>query len=204
MLIEVEGIDGAGKTTQCACLRSALETLGQNVLLVKEPGWGTEFGERLRGVIMTEVGRDNKAEMFSFLGCKAQLYAEVIIPSLATGKIVISDRGSGSFLSYNSIVAGVDVDDLRVLIDVATVCTRPTLTILLDLPADVAQERKRNQPLPLTRFDRMSSSFFRRQREVFKELATKLPQWVVVDGTKGIEDITAEIMNLHFPYIQRP
>jgi dTMP kinase len=191
MLIEIEGIDGAGKTTQSRLLKRWIVNRGINCAVVREPA-GTEFGRKLKELIMSGVPRDRKTETFSFLAAKTQLYSEIIIPALAKGKCVITDRGSLSFLSYHHIFGGLDVSSLQNLLALATNGIVPTLTVLIDTPVEIAMDRvhARKDPSP---FDRMGKVFFERQRNVFLRLCDTCSNCAVIDGSLGIEEIHEKV-----------
>lgn len=191
MLIEIDGIDGAGKTTQCSLLKKWIEQMEHETIVVKEPG-GTEFGQALKGVIMSRIPRDKHAEMFAFLACKSQVYAQQIIPSLASGKYVISDRGAGSFLSYHNVAFGMHFKTLTTLMSIATLNTQPTATFILDLPVDVAMGRL-NRKEGQSKFDRMGAAFFEKQRCVLLKLKKCFRNWVVIDGSLSIEEVHARL-----------
>ncbi len=100
MLIEVEGIDGIGKTTQCTLLEERNPDF--DFMVVKEPGT-TPYGIAMKRLLESETERHPLSEMFSFLACKSQTYNEIIIPGMRGGRHMIMDRGTASFLSYHHI-----------------------------------------------------------------------------------------------------
>ena len=191
MFIEIEGIDGAGKTTQCDLLQQFFEQHEVNPLVVREPA-GTEFGKRLKDLIMSDVPRGELTELFSFLAAKAQLYTQIIAPALAAGKYVIADRGSMSFLSYHHIATGMGFDQLGKLMETATKERSPHLTILLDVPAETAMARTRERGA-ISPFDKRSLDYYETQRRVFLELSRTLHRCILVDGTPPREDINVQI-----------
>ena len=187
MLIEIEGIDGAGKTTQCSLLKEWIKSKGYEAVMVREPG-GTDFGEMLRKAIMSSTPRDKNAEMFAFLACKSQLYTQIIIPSLAADKYVVSDRGSGSFLSYHNVTSQTHFRTLMTLMRMATLNTIPTVTFLLDLPVETAMQRS-DQKEQLSKFDKLEPAFFEKQRSVFLRLKKCFRHWVLIDALLPIEEV---------------
>ncbi|QKF71304.1 dTMP kinase [Campylobacter geochelonis] len=114
MLVTFEGIDGVGKSTQIELLKDVLK----DVIITKEPG-GTEFGERLREILLTDSGKISRAaEMFLFLADRAEHYQRVVKPNL--DKIILSDRGFISGVSYAMANdENLDIDDLLNLNKVA-------------------------------------------------------------------------------------
>jgi dTMP kinase len=188
MFIEIEGIDGVGKTTQCNRLLQWFKDQGVPAVIVKEPG-GTPFGRKLKELIMSDTPRERKTELFSFLAAKAQLYGEIIAPALANETFVIADRGTLSFLSYHHLSAKVEIPELRQLLRTATGTIYPDLTILLDAPPETARERMTRSQRDLTSFDLKGDCFFAEQRRVFKELCATLPRCAVVNALPSIEDV---------------
>jgi len=183
VIIEIEGIDGVGKTTQCELLRKALAQAGKEAIVVKELE-STEIGHGIREVLVRNVARPTEVELFAFLACKSQLFAQVILPFEERGGIVICDRGVGSFLSYFS-ASGYPLSFLNGAIEIAINGRRPDLTILIDMPVKEARKRKLNK-LTQSKFDLMSDAFFRTQRAMFLELSES-PKWRIVDGASSID-----------------
>jgi len=191
MFFEMEGIDGAGKSTQCDLLKVYFDSLGIDSTIIKELN-STEFSKQVRNILITDMMKDPHAEMFLFLSCKCQVFSQLISPSLEAGRIVIGDRGSGSFISYNSSILGMSRNELESLLKLCSFGHHPDLTILLDVPVEVARERilkKDGQ----TRFDLVSPDILSKQREKFLELAASSPGWVVIDGTESIQSVESTI-----------
>lgn len=201
MLIDVEGIDGVGKTTQCILLQEWLSSLGHSVVSIKESS-GTEFGKQINKAIHSQAPRNKIAEMYAFLSAKAQIYAQVVLPQLALECQVISDRGQGSFLSYHSIKTGLGVDVLLAMMNHATLDIQPGITILIDMPADIAIQRNLSKKT-LTKFDKMSKAFFEEQRKIFLQLSTSLPNWIVVNGALSIDEVFSQIKDGALPFIAK-
>ncbi len=136
--ITIDGPDGGGKTTQAEHLRDHLAGRGLPVLLTREPG-GTWLGERLRDVLLARTSAaaaptDPLTDALLFSAARRQIVGEVIRPALAAGTTVICARFADSTLAYQGYGAGVPLDRLRALADVATDGLTPDLTVLLDLP----------------------------------------------------------------------
>lgn len=192
MFLEIEGIEGAGKSTQCLLLNEWMTKKGLDSIVVKELG-STSFSRKVRRILVENGMKDSRAEMFLFLSCKSQVFSQMIMPYLAQSKHVISDRGSGSFISYNSSILGLDKDVLTDLLHVAMSGIRPTLTILLDISVGIAMKRMEIRP-EKTRFDMIGEVYLDKQRNRFVELANHLPNWVSIDGSMSISDVHLEII----------
>lgn len=195
LFITFEGGEATGKSTQVRQLSTMLRNAGRRVVSVAEPG-GTELGSRLRRLV--KYGRmpiSPRAEALLFVAARAQLVEEVIAPALAAGDVVVSDRFGDSTLAYQGYGRGLDVDDLRGMNEAATGGLRPDLTVLLDLPVDVALMRRSPRTgdrfeAGLAKADAADVAFHLRVREGFRTLAEQEPErWLVVDATLPRRDV---------------
>lgn len=192
MFIEIEGIEGAGKTTQCLLLHEWMKKSGLDSVVVKELG-STAFGKEVRELLLKNGLKDGKAEMFLFLSCKSQVFSQIIMPHLAQKKHVISDRGSGSFISYNSSILSLDKDTLIDFLYVAMSGVESNMTILLDISVETSLKRI-EMKAEKTRFDMIGEIYLAKQRNKFVELSHDFPHWVSVDGSLPIQDVHLEIV----------
>ncbi len=140
--LALEGPDGGGKSTQAARAADWLRGLGFDVVACRDPG-GTALGERLREVVLSDesVRPSMRAEMLLYMASRAQLVDEVIRPALTAGRIVVSDRFLLSNLVYQGTAGGLDVAVIAAIGAAATDGLVPDLTLILDVPPDVARER---------------------------------------------------------------
>lgn len=189
MIVEMEGIDGVGKTTQCELLKTRLQQQGRKAVVVKDLE-STELGKGIKNVLVRNESRPPEVELFSFLACKSQLYSQVIVPTVSDGGIVICDRGIGSFISYFEAI-GFSRLFLLNAIELAINGLRPNITILLDVSVEEAVRRKAKKPVQ-SKFDLMGDDFFHRQRAVFLDLS-QASTWSVVDGSTSIEETHSDI-----------
>lgn len=195
--ITIDGPDGGGKTTQAERLRGHLAGLGFGVLLTREPG-GTWLGEQLREVLLARTSAaaaptDPLTDALLFNAARRQIVREVIRPAIDAGVTVICARFADSTLAYQGGGAGVPLEQLRALADVATDGLTPDLTILLDLPVEVGLARK--APGDVTRFEaEFDLDFHRRVRDGFLAIARAEPERVaVIDATAGRDTVAAAI-----------
>jgi len=190
LFISFEGPDGAGKTTQVACLARALEAAGRRVVCVREPG-GTRLGEDIRAILLDGSHRVAPvAEMFLYLAARAQLVAREIRPALERGYTVVSDRYLDSTVAYQGFGRGIDLASLEAANRLATGGLVPDLTILLDLPVEVALERAQNKAGPRDRLEGEALSFHRRVREGYLWLARQNPGRIrVVDARGSVAEV---------------
>lgn len=194
--ITIEGPEGGGKTTQAERLVAHLATAGHAVHLTREPG-GTWLGERLREVLLARTGAtaatDPLADAFLFNAARRQLVSEVIRPALGAGTTVVCARFADSTLAYQGYGAGLALDRLRALADIATDGLTPDMTIILDLPVQAGLARK--APGDVTRFEaEFDLAFHRRVGDGFRSLAAGEPKrFVVIDATAPIDEVAAAI-----------
>ena len=197
--ITVDGPDGGGKTTQAGSLAAHLRERGTPVHLTREPG-GTWLGERIRELLLERTGStaatDPLADAMLFDAARRQLVQEVIRPALDSGQTVICARFTDSTLAYQGYGAGLDIDMLRRLNDLATDGLRPDLTIILDVPVEAGLARK--APGDVTRFEaEFDLDFHRRVRQGFLAIASAEPERIaVVDATGAVEAVRASIAAL--------
>lgn len=190
LFISFEGIDKCGKTTQAMLLGESLKREGYDVVLTREPG-GTKIGEVIGGIL-----KDTRhfgsvvpmTELLLYVACRAQHTAEVIIPAIEGGAIVISDRFSDSTIAYQGYGRGLDLDLLQRINDVATNGLKPDMTILLDVSVEEAKDRWTGRP---DRLEREDASFHRRVTEGFKAIARECPERIVVVNGRGSREEVA-------------
>jgi dTMP kinase len=195
--ITIDGPDGGGKTTQAERLREHLAARGVRVLLTREPG-GTWLGERVRQVLLARTDTqaaqtDPLTDALLFNAARRQIVGEVIRPAVQAGMTVICARFADSTLAYQGYGAGVPLDRLRMLADLATDGLSPDLTILLDLPVEAGLARK--APGDVTRFEaEFDLAFHERVRAGFLAIAQAEPERVeVIDATADIATVAATI-----------
>jgi dTMP kinase len=188
--VALEGIDGSGKSTQARLLADRL-----GVPLTFEPG-ATSLGTGLRQILLDRGGSalDPRAEALLLAADRAQHTAEVVGPALAAGRWVVSDRSVGSTLAYQGAGRGIAPDDLGWLVAWATGGAVPDLSVLLDVPLDVARARTavRAGDTAADRFEAEAAAFRVRVADGYRALAAADPvRWAVVDGD-GPADAVAE------------
>jgi dTMP kinase len=187
-LIAVEGIDGCGKSTQARLLASRLDAL-----LTFEPG-ATPLGRELRRLVLTKRGTpiDDRTEALLMVADRAQHVAEVVGPALDEGRWVVTDRFSASTLAYQGYGRGLPLTELRTLVDWASGGLTPDLTILLDIPVEVAETRRR--PDQADRIEAATREVRERMADGYRRLAADDPTgWVVIDGTGSVDDVAAAV-----------
>lgn len=205
MLITFEGSEGCGKTTQIVRLRDALLAQGYQVLTTREPG-GTPIGDQVRSILLNMKHQEmhSRTEALLFQASRAQLVEQVIRPHLGAGGVVLCDRYADSTLAYQGYGRGSDLATLRSIIDFATGCLKPDLTLFLDL--DVTEGLlRRSQGGGVNRLDALDLGFYERVRQGFQALAAEEPQrWVTIDAAQPLETVTQQIFQEVFSRLQAP
>lgn len=194
-LLTFEGGEGGGKSTQIVRLRDFLTKKGKDVVVLREPG-GTTISEQIREVVLSNknIGMAFTTEVLLFQAARAQIYREIVLPSLAAGKVVLMDRSRDSSVVYQGVVRGFGKDMIEELNNVSTKETYPDLTLLLDLPAEVGLQRREGTG-KMDRLDMESNNFHQQVRQAYLELAKADPtgRWVVIDASQTLEAVEAEI-----------
>ena len=207
LFLTFEGMDGAGKTTQMRLLAEHLRARGRDVLETAEPG-GTRIDIEIRRILLDGANRElgPTAEMLLYFACRAQNVDEWIMPALAAGKIVLSDRFTDSTLVYQGSGRGLGAETVMTLDRIACRGLVPDLTLLIDIDADTslarAHARNASDHTGETRMDEQSLDFHRQVYEAYHALAAREPgRFRVIDGRAGIEAIAAEIRKAVEPYV---
>jgi dTMP kinase len=192
VFITFEGIDGVGKSTQLDLLQQWLEGRGREVIRTLEPG-GTELGQEIRHLLLHRKGDvAARAEALLYAADRAHHVATKIRPALAEGKVVLSDRYFDSSVAYQGAARELDVDEVRNISLWAVDNLIPDLTVLLDLDAEAAIQRRNKTGTEPDRLEREKVDFFVRARAQYLELA-KEPRFLVVDATLSIDEIQQQI-----------
>jgi len=191
-LIAFEGVEGAGKSTQIEVVAAHLRGLGYTVVETREPG-GTALGTEIRRMVMhsTRSTPSPMTELLLYLADRAQHLAEVIVPALDRGHIVICDRFSASTIVYQGHARQLGVDRVRQLDAIIRDEVWPELTFILDCPVEMGLQRARGDD----RFHREQVAFHERVRAGFLSLAGEDPRgYCVIDATRPVEDVTRVIL----------
>ncbi|OGU67427.1 MAG: dTMP kinase [Ignavibacteria bacterium RBG_16_36_9] len=195
MFISFEGIDFSGKSTQIELLKDYLVEHNKKVEILREPG-GTEISEKVRRILL-----DNKnekmfaeAELLLFSASRAQLVREKIRPYLQKGIYVISDRFHDSSTAYQGYGRGIPIEVVMKVHDLAIGETIPDLTLFVDIPVGIANERKKKKSkVKLDRIELADIEFYNRVRNGYLEIARQEERFKVIDGTQTIETIQNQI-----------
>ncbi len=192
-LIVFEGPDGAGKTTQIRLAVERLQNQGYSVVMAREPG-GTRLSEAIRQVLLDPDNREMSpvTEALLYAGARSQLVAEVIIPALTEGKIVLCDRFIDSNLVYQGFGRGLDLEMLRQVNRFALDRLGKFCTILLDLPPE--EGLKRGKERKKDRLEQEDLAFHQRVWEGYQYIARACPDRIrVVDAAAELDAVKEQI-----------
>lgn len=198
MFITLEGPDGSGKTTQAHLVFDWLRHQGQDVLLTREPG-GSDIGDQVREVLhdSSNSAMAPQTEFLLYSASRAQHVAQLILPSLKAGRIVISDRYADSSLAYQGYGRGLDLEMLRLITAFATQGLKPDLTLYFDIPAGDGLQRRLLSGEAWNRMDAEALAFHRRVRTGYLELANAEPdRWKVIDASRSISDVQRDVRSV--------
>ncbi len=193
IFIAFEGGEGSGKSTQAKLLKGWFEEEGHTVTLTREPG-GSTLGNDLRKILLANETGDisPRAEALLYAADRAHHVYSVIRPALDRGEVVITDRYFDSSIAYQGAGRTLSSNEVARISRWATESLYPTLTIILDQPADIGLQRKKNAD----RLESESIEFHNRVRQEYLQLAAYDPErYLVLNARKPIEEIHIEIIN---------
>jgi dTMP kinase len=196
IFVTFEGGEGGGKTTQAQRLAQHCEAHGRKVVLTREPG-GTPEGEAIRTLLLTGDQRrfTPLSEALLNNAQRREHLEKVIRPALAAGMVVISDRFMDSTRVYQGLVGGVDAGLIAVLEQAVVSDTRPDLTLVLDVPAELGLARARARHGLPDRFESRDLAFHLALREGFRALAAAEPErCALIDATRDQAAVFAAIL----------
>ncbi len=196
LFIVLEGIEGAGKSTQASRLLDWMREQGLRASLAREPG-GTAVGEAIREIVLDKGSliMPPETELFLILAARAAFVREVVGPALARGEVFVADRFDLSTFAYQGFGRGLELEALRRANDMATGGLHPNLYLVLDLPVQNGLARK-GEVGPEDRIEREGVAFLSRVREGYKTLANTEPRVRSVDADAPAEEVQAAIREL--------
>lgn len=193
MFLVMEGPDGSGKSTQIALLKEYLKEKGWECLVTREPG-GTAIGEAVRKIILNPEYKEmsDVTEMLLYAASRAQLMAEVIIPALEQGKIVISDRFVDSSIVYQGIARGLGIDTVAAVNAPGIGKYKPDCIFFIDISEEEGIRRKQVQK-KLDRLEQESIDFHAMVAEGYRKVLSKRDEVIYIDGSGSVESIQMKI-----------
>jgi len=193
--ISLDGVDGAGKSTQIKRLHEHLSEQGQDVLVVRDPG-STAVGKKLREILLdSKLEMHRRTEAMLFMASRCELVETVIRPALAAGRTVISDRFLLANVVYQSIGGDVSAAELWQMGKWSTGGLRPDLTILLDMPAESAINRIDG---PADRMERRGVEYLESVRQAFLQQLPQASEQTVIINADRDPEVVADDIRAHF------
>jgi len=198
--VTFEGTEGSGKSTQIRLLAERLQARSQPHRLLREPG-GTLIGDEIRHTLQHSAHNQAmtpEAELLLINASRAQLVREVIRPALRAGELVICDRFYDSTTAYQGYGRELSLSQVQATIDFAVGETRPDLTLLLFVPVQVSEQRRRNRasagPAVRDRMEEADRDFFLRVEQGYLAIAQAEPKRVrLIDATQPVESVAEAV-----------
>ena len=192
VFITVEGIDGSGKTTQALRIKKFFESKDKKVIFTKEPG-GTKLGMKIREILLHE-DMNPMSEFLLFASDRKEHVENLILPSLRSGYIVISDRFHDSSVAYQGFGRGVALEFIEYVHNKVLGGVLPDLTFIFDLPPSKGLERLHSKD----RIERAGIDFLMRVRNGYLSIAKTSDRFVIIDANRDKEvvwrDVEKEIL----------
>ena len=197
--ITFEGVDGAGKSTHLNWFAETLRIRGIDLLVTREPG-GTPLGEKLREILLHEPMHAETEALLMFAARREHI-EKVIKPALAKGTWVISDRFTDASFAYQGGGRGVPVEKLEQLESWVQGSLQPDLTLLFDIPVEVARERLNKNVsqtnITLDKFEQEKSDFFDKVRNAYLVRAQKNPhRFAIIRAEHTPEEVKANLQKI--------
>lgn len=209
--ITIEGGEGVGKSTQISVVRAAIEAAGFKVLLTREPG-GTERAERIRQLLLESSGESmpQVCELLLMFAARSTHIESVIRPALARGEWVVCDRFTDATYAYQGGGRAMNAEYIATLEKWVQGDLRPHLTLLLDAPVELAQQRARARNAQMgdargDRFEQEKLQFFERVRAAYLDIAHHEPTRMrVIDAARGQDSVANDVRATLNEFIRQP
>lgn len=195
LFITLEGMDGSGKSTQAARLIRRLQDEGYDVAATREPG-GTLVGDQVRQLLLgSDLQMNVITQALLFAAARSELVQQVIMPALAQGRIIVSDRYVDSSAAYQAYGGGLPVEYVSQVNMMATGGIKPHRTLLLDLPVSLAMQRMAQKRQD--RFQGQDADFHERVRNGYLELVAADPRRIkVIDAARDADTVAEAVWEL--------
>ena len=189
--ITLEGVDGAGKSTFLPWIEQRIRSKGVDLLVTREPG-GTPIGEQLRELLLHST-MDRKTETLLMFASRQEHIVRVIEPALTAGRWVLCDRFTDATFAYQGAGRAVGEREIAILEAWVQAGLQPDLTLLFDLPVEVARARSQAARSP-DRFESEQIEFFAQVREGYLQRARQNPQRIrIIDGSRTPADVESQL-----------
>ncbi len=191
--ITLEGIDGAGKSTQLAWIIELLKHSGLTAVVTREPG-GTPLGEQLRALLLDKsITMHAETEALLMFAARREHLDKVIMPALLHDQWVISDRFTDASFAYQGGGRGLDTDKLTILEQWTHGTLQPDLTLYFDVPVELGQQRV-SQIKASDRFEKEQADFFQRVRATYLDRAEQFPDRIkLIDSSQPLAEVKTAV-----------
>ncbi len=202
MFITLEGIEGAGKTTQVKHIVAYLKSKGYGCVVTREPG-ATHIGKKIRKILLDPESRDLDplTELLLYMADRVQHVKEIITPALSAGKVVLCDRFFDATVVYQGYARGIDIGLINKVHELVLDGLKPDITILLDLPVEIGLSRAWEQIKTgtrngnETRFEEETLAFHQKVRASYLKLASLEPdRFRIIDATQNEDKVRRDII----------
>lgn len=197
LMIVCDGSNGAGKTTVIKNIQDYAVSLGREVIVTREPG-GTPIGEKIREIILdkSNQGMADLTELFLFAASRAQHVQEKIIPAIARGAIVISDRFDAATISFQHFARGLDLVTITTINELAKGGFQPDMNIILDLDPKIGLSRVHGRGDKLDRMEDEKMDFLKKAREGYLAQAQASPNnFTVIDASQSKDAVAKDVLD---------
>jgi dTMP kinase len=200
--VTVEGVEGVGKSTNVAFVATTIEAAGHTVRVTREPG-GTPLAEAVRQLLLAPGSRIGPvAELLLVFAARADHLREVIEPALAAGEWVVCDRFTDASYAYQGGGRGLPETTIAALEALVQGPLRPDLTLLLDAPPAVTEDRLRERA-PADRFELEEGAFFARVRAAYLDRARREPGRIrVVRTDQSLQAVRRDLADCLAPFLR--
>ena len=203
LFISIEGIEGAGKSTQLSFIQRYLSEKGKKLTVTREPG-GTALGEQIRTLLLTptETGMAVDTELLLMFAARAEHIEQIIKPALQRDEWVLSDRFTDATFAYQGGGRGIEQQRISEIANWTLNGLQPDLTLLFDLPVELGQQRVLSRNEGVDRFEQEKVDFFQKVRDCYLERAEQEPQRIkIIDASQSITDIELQLTNILQPLL---
>lgn len=197
-MIVCDGGNGAGKSTVLQAIEAHLRAVGRDCVMTREPG-GTPIGEKIREILLSADTPEmcDVTELLLFAAARAQHVRQKILPAIASGQIVVSDRFDSATLSFQHYARGLPLALVHTLNDVAIDGFKPDITIVLDLDPVVGLQRVNARGKGLDRLEQETLEFLNRAREGYLAQARHDPaRFAVIDAAMPLEEVVSAVLKV--------
>ncbi|BAS67353.1 dTMP kinase [Bathymodiolus septemdierum thioautotrophic gill symbiont] len=194
--ITIDGVEGAGKSTQINFIFDYLNNKGINVILTREPG-GSDIGEKIRALLLSaDSNMHSDTELLLMFAARNEHIHTKILPTLAQGDWVLSDRFTDASYAYQGGGRGLDITRIAQLEDWVLQGFKPDMTLLLDVPVDIGMKRVASRGAK-DRIEQEDLSFFKRVRDAYISRSEQYPKRIkLIDASQSAEHTSAQIQTI--------